>query len=78
MIDVNRWVLELRSLVQCRGYHRCCIKVEEILHKLIGMLGLHSVGGEYVCGKVPLVEGYDHAGTAADGRSQNMTVVGIR
>lgn len=69
MIDDNRWILELHLLVLCRGYHRCCIKVEEILHKLIGMLGFHSVGYEYVCGKVPLVEGHDHADTAVDGRS---------
>ncbi|VEF41437.1 Uncharacterised protein [Bordetella bronchiseptica] len=77
MVDVNRRILELRPLSLRGGYHRCCIKVKEILHKLVGMLRFNSVGSEHVCWEIPLIEGHDHAGTAADGRSENMAIVGV-
>mgnify|MGYP001136086018 CR=1 FL=1 len=77
MVDVDRWILELCSLALRGGYYRSRIKIEEILHKFVEMLRPYSVRSEHVRRKIPLIESHDHTGTAADGRSQDMAVVGI-
>ncbi len=38
MVDVDRWILELCSLALRGAYYRSRIKIEEILHKFVGML----------------------------------------
>jgi hypothetical protein len=73
-IDVDRRVFQLLSLPLCGGDHRGRVEIEEVLYEQIRVLGLQPERTQYVGREVALVESHNHAGVAADGCSEDMTV----
>lgn len=68
---------ELSALPLSRGDDGCGVQVEEVVDELVRVLRLDTEGLQDGGREVFLVEGDDHAGIAAYGRRQNMTVVRI-
>lgn len=76
-VHIDRRMLELGTLALRSRHYGGRIQIQQVVHKLIGVLLFDAVRSQQIVREITFVERHNHARTAANRRSQDVPIIRI-